>query len=137
MLTFRISRAYLIRLKRCWEVLPRSKVTRTPRTVWCVSSRMEAVEIKPYQKNSGITALFLLVVLSVQRQILRSSQVYSQNNDSDVPDMNISLTYNSVTEWMSTLIPIQLHWKAEIVIAEGCSGCLPVLDALGFTVYTV
>ena len=59
---------------------------------------IEAVEIKHCEQNSRFTAPFLLVVLFVESYILNSSQVYNLNNDGDNPDMNFSLTYNSVNE---------------------------------------
>ena len=50
------------------------------------------------QQNSRLTALFLLMVLSTERDILNSSRVYNSNSYSNKTDMNISLTSNSVTE---------------------------------------
>ena len=48
--------------------------------------------------------------------------------------MDISLTSNSVTEWVAKFLPIKSDRRAVMVIVEGCPGCLPVLDPLGFTV---
>ena len=105
--------------------------------IWCIISSIEAVESKPHHQNSIPPVLFLLVVLSVQRQILNNSQVYNSNNDGDKPDMNILLTSSSVTGWVATLLPTTSQGKDAMVIVEGWPGWLPVLDSLIFTVDTV
>ena len=81
--------------------------------------------------------MFLLMVLSVEIYILKSSWVYNSNNDGNKPDMNIPLTYNSLNEWVATLLLITPHWKDSMVIAEVLLGWIPVLSALLFTVETV
>ena len=58
----RISISYLIRLSHCWMILLRSKVTRNPCTIWCVSSRIQTVEIKHLQYNSLLKAMFILML---------------------------------------------------------------------------
>ena len=55
------SGTYLLRLNFCSTVWLRSKVTRPPRTIWYVSSRIESVEIKYHQHNSRFKALFMLM----------------------------------------------------------------------------
>ena len=61
----------------------------------------------------------MLMVLSAEIYILKYFRVYKLNNDSDKPAMNIPLKYNSVTEWVATLLPITSHRKSEMVIAGG------------------
>ena len=68
---------------------------------------------------------------------MKSSGIYYSNNDGNDPDTNILLVSNSVTEWVSNLIPIVSHQKAAIVIVEVCPRWLSVLAYLVFTVYTV
>ena len=48
----------------------------------------------------------MLMILFVERDILKSSQLYSSSNNGDKPDMNISLTFNSLTEWVGALLPL-------------------------------
>ena len=45
----------------------RSRVTRTPSTIFCGISRIESFESKHHQHNSRLTALFLSMVLSMER----------------------------------------------------------------------
>ena len=68
---------------------------------------------------------------------MKSSRLYYLNNDSDEPDMRISLTSNLVTLWVAAFLPITSHQKAAMLIAEGWTLCMPVLVALGFTVDTL
>ena len=115
-LTLRILGAYLIRLNSCRVIWLKSKVTRTLRTIWCVSSRIEAVKSKHQQHNSRLPALFLLMILSMEREIFKYSRVYNLNNDINEPYVKISLTYNSVTEWVAPFLPIISHQKDTMVI---------------------
>ena len=133
----RISRDYLLRLNQCQKILPRSKLTRNPRTIWRVRSRIEAVESKNHKKKSQLTELFLFMFLSMEREILKCYWVYNSNNDGGDPDMKILLTSNLVTEWVANLLPIMSHWRDTMVVAEGWTVWLPVLSDLGSTVYTV
>ena len=65
-LTLRISRDYLCRLNLCLMIWLRSKVTITLHMIWYVSSRIEEVYGKYQKNNSRLTALFLLMVLSME-----------------------------------------------------------------------
>ena len=71
---------------------------------------------KHNQYNSKLTALFILIVLSVDVYILKSYRVYNLSNYGDEPDMKISLTSNSVTEWVAKFIPINLHQREKMDI---------------------
>ena len=49
---------------------------------------------------------------------MKPSQVYNYNNYGDKIDTNISLKYNTVTEWVATLIPITLYQRAAMALSE-------------------
>ena len=136
-LTLRSSRDYLIRLNWCRIISLWSKVTRTPCTIWRVISRIEVFDSKYYHHKSKLTEMFLFMVIYVERYIFNFSQVYNLNNDVNEPDMNISMTSNLVTGWVYTLIHITPHQRAAMVITEGFTGWITVLDSLVFTVNTV
>ena len=77
------------------------------------------------------------MILSMEREIFKYSRVYNLNNDINEPYMKISLTYNSVTDWLDSLLPIMSHKRSVMVITQRWTGLIPVLDSLGFTVNTV
>ena len=54
----------------------------------------------------------MLMFLSVERKILNFYRVYNYNNDGDKIDINISLTSNSVTEWVDNLITITSYQRS-------------------------
>ena len=87
--------------------------------IWCLRSSKEAIKGRHHQHISRLSELFLLMVLYAKREILKSSRVYNSNYDGGDPEMNISLTYNSVSEWMNTFLPIMSRWRAALVIVEG------------------
>ena len=114
---FRISIIYHLGLNYCRMIWPGSKLTRIPRTILCIISRIEAVDSRYHHKNSQLTAMFLLMAFmqrdrnwSILKYIIKTMMTTSLTR-------RFLLTYNSVTEWVATLIPMMSHWRHAIVIS--------------------